>query len=130
MASSNWNTKKFMSEQRQRAIDKLELIGEVVEGQAKQLCPVGDTGYLKGSITHQVNEEELSVRIGTNVEYAPWIEFGTGEFAENGDGRKGGWVYYNALLDQYFFTDGMDPQPFLRPGLTLSESAIKEILNA
>ena len=44
--------------------DKLELVGELVEGAAKELCPV-DLDNLRNSITHQVNKEELSVRIGT-----------------------------------------------------------------
>jgi HK97 gp10 family phage protein len=51
-------------------------IGEFVEGQAKLLAPV-DTGNLRGSITYQVNEENQSVMIGTNTEYAVHQEKGT-----------------------------------------------------
>ena len=63
------------------AIDKalmrgLEKVGLVAEGYAKRLCPV-DTGRLRNSITHQVNDSEKSVYIGTNVEYAPHVELGT-----------------------------------------------------
>lgn len=63
------------------AIDKalmrgLEKVGLVAEGYAKRLCPV-DTGRLRNSITHQINDSEKSVYIGTNVEYAPHVELGT-----------------------------------------------------
>ena len=50
-----------------------------VERAAKRLCPV-DTGRLRSSITRGEVERDgdsLSVDIGTNVEYAPYVEFGT-----------------------------------------------------
>ena len=52
----------------------LEKIGLVAEGYAKKLCPV-DTGRLRNSITHEVDDRD--VFIGTNVEYAPPVEYGT-----------------------------------------------------
>lgn len=54
----------------------LEAIAEAAEGYAVVLCPV-DTSRLKNSITHAVNEAEEQAIIGTNVEYAPYVEFGT-----------------------------------------------------
>lgn len=56
------------------AIPLLEKIGTLVERRAKELCPV-DTGLLRSSITHRVIPEELSVIIGTNIWYAPYVEF-------------------------------------------------------
>lgn len=53
----------------------LEIIGGKAEGYAKRLCPV-DTGRLRNSITHQQYDERTEV-IGTNVEYAPYVELGT-----------------------------------------------------
>lgn len=49
-----------------------------VERRAKQLAPV-DTGRLRSSVTHELgrNGGELAARIGTNVEYAPYLELGT-----------------------------------------------------
>lgn len=60
------------------AIDKaivgaLEAIGQQAEGDAKALTPV-DTGRLRNSITHQVDENAKAVYIGTNVEYAADVE--------------------------------------------------------
>lgn len=54
----------------------LEEVGIVAEGYAKKACPV-DTGRLRNSITHQVRPSEKSVYIGTNVEYAPYVELST-----------------------------------------------------
>ena len=53
----------------------LEIIGGKAEGYAKKLCPV-DTGNLRNSITHARYDENTEV-IGTNVEYAPYVELGT-----------------------------------------------------
>lgn len=52
----------------------LEIIGLLAEGYAKRLCPV-DTSNLRNSITHATREQD--VYIGTNVEYAPYVELGT-----------------------------------------------------
>lgn len=54
----------------------LEEIGLAAEGYAKRACPV-DTGRLRNSITHIVDEGGKCVVIGTNVEYAPYVELGT-----------------------------------------------------
>lgn len=60
-----------------RAIDRaLEEIGLAAEGYAKRACPV-DTGNLRNSITHAVEGSEDAVYVGTNVEYAPYVEMGT-----------------------------------------------------
>ena len=54
----------------------LETCGLVAEGYAKKLAPV-DTGNLRNSITHTVDDGEPAAYIGTNVEYAPYQELGT-----------------------------------------------------
>ena len=52
----------------------LEEIGLVAEGYAKATCPV-DTGRLRNSVTHLLKGYDCF--IGTNVEYAPYVEEGT-----------------------------------------------------
>lgn len=47
-----------------------------IESTAKQLAPV-DTGRLRNSITHDIRDNGHVAVIGTNVEYAPFVEFGT-----------------------------------------------------
>lgn len=123
MAKSYLDEKKLSAFVRKKIAARLEIAGEFVEGAAKLLCPV-DTGNLRQSITHKVDEKDLSVTIGTNVEYAPYVEFGTGEHAENGQGRKGGWN------NGKFFTHGNKPQPFLRPALLNNIPAVRRILGA
>ena len=54
----------------------LEEIGLLAENYAAKKCPV-DTGNLRASITHGVDAGDNAVYIGTNVEYAPYVELGT-----------------------------------------------------
>lgn len=56
----------------------LEMIGMQCEGYAAMICPV-DTGRLRASITHAVEED--TAYVGTNVEYAPYVELGTSKMA-------------------------------------------------
>ena len=51
----------------------LEAIGLTAEGYAKKDTPV-DTGRLRNSISHATDDE--AAYIGTNVEYAPYVELG------------------------------------------------------
>ena len=52
----------------------LTAIGATAETYAKNATPV-DTGRLRNSISHAVDGE--AVYIGSNVEYAPYVELGT-----------------------------------------------------
>ncbi|WCG33977.1 HK97 gp10 family phage protein [Enterococcus dispar] len=101
----------------------------LVQGQAILLAPT-QTARLKGSIDYQVDEGELVGYVGTNVEYAIYIEFGTGEFAENGRGRKGGWVYQEDPSGEWFFTWGQEPQPYLRPAFRQTRKEIESLAKA
>lgn len=57
-----------------RRIQALEGIGAAAERHAKALTPV-DTGRLRTSMSHAAVGD--SAYIGTNVEYGPYVEFGT-----------------------------------------------------
>ena len=67
------NTEKVLQAMEKAIAKALEEIGLSAEGDAKDLCPV-DTGRLRNSITHIVNKNEKAVYIGTNVEYAVYVE--------------------------------------------------------
>lgn len=54
----------------------MESIGMDAASTAQSVCPV-DTGRLKNSISYAVDAQQHEVYIGTNVEYAPYQEFGT-----------------------------------------------------
>lgn len=51
------------------------------------------SGQLKGSWAYKVDAGAMEATVGNPSEYAIWQEMGTGEYALNGDGRKGYWVY-------------------------------------
>lgn len=51
------------------------------------------TGQTAGSFTYKVDNSGYQVTIGSPEENALWEEFGTGEYAVHGDGRKGYWVF-------------------------------------
>ena len=56
----------------------LAKLGVRVTTRAKQLAPV-DTGRLRSSIAMEIGTDngDVVVRVGTNVHYAPYLEFGT-----------------------------------------------------
>lgn len=99
----------------------LEKVGMVAESYAKDKCPV-DTGALRNSITHKVDPGERCVYIGTNMEYGPYVELGTGQYVAGG--RPGSWVYQDAS-GNWHRTSGQPPRPFLKPAAAdhLSEYA-------
>ena len=54
----------------------------------------GDQGVqLRKSYRADVDEGAGVAQIGTPLESGYWEEYGTGEYAVHGDGRKGWWVY-------------------------------------
>ena len=58
----------------------LDAIGATAERYAKKDCPV-DTGRLRNSITYETRTLQKEVYIGSNVEYAPYVELGTSRMA-------------------------------------------------
>lgn len=105
-----------------------ECAGEL-ESQVKRNTRV-DTGKTKNSFRHFVDEEEHSATIGSDSENAIWEEFGTGEYALHGDGRKGGWAYQDAKGD-WHFTHGKKPsRAFWNAYTSLKNKLIKHIQDA
>jgi len=98
----------------------------IVESSAKLLCPVGDTGNLRNSITHEVENNQAA--IGTNVEYAQYVEIGTGIFSSMGNGRQDRWSYQTPD-GEWHSTIGQHPQPYLQPALDINKGKISSILN-
>lgn len=102
----------------------LETAALLVERSAKQKAPK-DTGALRRSITSKV--EGLEGIIYTPLEYAPYIEYGTGLFAE-GNGRKDVPWNYQDDKGNWHSTSGLKPHPFMRPSLDENRQKILEIL--
>lgn len=90
---------------------------------------VVDTGKTKNSWQHRVTgsmmAEEYKAAVGSDYENAIWEEFGTGDYALNGDGRKGGWFYEDAEGVGHF-THGKKPRrPFWKAYSTMKPKLIK-----
>lgn len=66
--------------------------GMQAHGYAVDLAPV-NTGELQNSIAFRVDPDEMAAYIGSNAEYAAYVELGTGKYATQGGGRPGWWVY-------------------------------------
>ena len=100
----------------------------LVEGAAKDKAPK-DTGALRRSITSKVEVTGNSIEgiVFTPLEYAPYVEYGTGLFAENGNGRKTPWVYMDDK-GNYHYTRGQHPQPYMRPALEENKDKIINII--
>ena len=80
MPANKWNIQPAVNKINQDITDKLTLAGEAVRTAAKRIIVdegAVKTGNLLGSIDYEVSDKDKSVRIGTNVVYAPFVELGT-----------------------------------------------------
>ena len=102
----------------------LETAALLVERSAREKAPK-DTGALRRSIRSKV--EGLEGIVYTPLEYAPYIEYGTGLFAE-GNGRKDVPWNYQDDKGNWHSTSGLKPQPFMRPSLDENRQKILDIL--
>ena len=118
------NSREISAEIKAALLRGLEKAGLVAEGYAKKLCPV-DTGNLRNSITHVVDESEPAVIIGTDSEYGAYVELGTGKYADGG--RPTPWVYQDAK-GNWHYTRGNKAQPFLKPALADHAQQYRDIL--
>lgn len=108
-----WRGTTFNSRVKNALVKRLRAAAFVVEGEAKRSMrqrgpstpgtpPGVQTGTLRSSVTTEVNAAELTARVGTNLEYAPYLELGT---------RK------------------MEARPFLQPALEKSRLRIQQIFD-
>lgn len=96
----------------------------LVERSAKQKAPK-DNGELARSITSRVEGGEGVVY--TALEYAPYVEYGTGLFAEEGGRTDVPWCYQDDK-GEWHTTSGQHPQPFMRPALDENREDILRII--
>ena len=96
----------------------------VVEAAAKQKAPKGN-GELRRSITSKVEDAEGVVF--TPLEYAPYVEYGTGLFVENGGRQAVPWSYKDDE-GKWHSTSGMKPHPYMRTALEENREKIIEII--
>lgn len=118
------NSKEVIEALNRALIKGLEECGLAAEGYAKKLAPV-DTGNLRNSISHKVDAAEKVVYIGTNAEYAPYVELGTGKYTEGG--RKDPWVYQDDE-GRWHHTNGQRAQPYLKPAVADHKQTYRNII--
>lgn len=100
----------------------------LVERDAKQNAPK-DTGELRRSITSKVERDGNEVRgvVYTPLEYAPYVEYGTGLFAESGGRQDVPWNYQDDR-GEWHSTSGRKPHPYMRPALDDNREQILRII--
>jgi len=129
------NTKKFeryLKEQNFSTQELLDIRGagaRVIINNQRTLVPKASTATQQSINSHIIEATATRVEdeVGAETLYAPYIEYGTGIYAEAGDGRKGGWRYKDTK-GNWHFTLGMKPQPFIRPSIEGSNG--KEVMSA
>lgn len=105
-------------------IQRLGIACALVERAAKELAPK-DNGELRRSITSKV--EGTQGIVFTTLEYAPYVEFGTGLFAEVAGRKDVPWCYQDDE-GEWHSTSGQKPHPFMRPALNNNRTEILKIL--
>lgn len=101
-AKVKWHGDKLIKEVGLKCFQNIEKACLLVEGDAKRMVAV-DTGRLRASITHEVEKkgDEVMGRVGTNVVYGVFQEYGSSKMAAH---------------------------PFLRPALESNKGKIKRLL--
>ena len=99
----------------------------LVEGEARKNAPKQD-GTLRNSITSRI--EGLSGIVYTPLEYAPYVEYGTGLFSVHpAGGRKNvPWIYQDEKTGEWIATKGQHPHPYMYPALNDNREDILRII--
>ena len=99
-----------------------------IERKAKLAVSV-DTGVLRGSIQPQFFDDGMTADIGTNIEYAPFVEFGrlAGRMpppdALEGWARRHGMAGEEFMIARAIGRFGVKERPFLIPAYESEKSA-------
>ena len=101
------NTIEVIGAIKDAALMFLEESAGELESQAMRNTRV-DTGQTKGAWSHKIEESALQAIVGNPLENAIWEEFGTGEYAVNGNGRKTPWRYQD-VRGNWHTTTGKRP---------------------
>lgn len=100
----------------------------MIQSQAQALAPVDD-GNLRRSIEVRYWNGGLSAEIIVGADYALFVNYGTGVYAQNGDGRKDAWTYYSHKLRRFVTTVGQRPQQFWEPAVEMGSRYFESEMN-
>lgn len=111
------NTDAIIKATDEAIYDALKTIGDKAADYAAALAPV-DTSNLKNSMDSEVDISEKAVYVGTEVEYAPYVEFGHHQEV----GR------YVPAIGARLVKEFVPAQPFLKPAIQNHLDEYKNIL--
>ena len=99
-----------------------------VQGAVKSLTPV-DTGNLSNKIFTQ-HTAPFEWEVNTNVEYAVYVEFGTGKLGDPSvpHTSKDSWTYYSDKLQRFVTTRGQPAQHMFVKGFSTMHKTVTEIV--
>lgn len=128
------NRGAFLAALKEAKKDALEIIGQKAETYAKGLAPTRD-GALRNSIAHTTEGDKVIV--GSNAQYAPYVELGTGNLfepppewleyqAQRGRGFSS-WIYFDPRDGKFHLGLPQEPRPYIRPAIEEHREEYKEI---
>lgn len=114
-------------------------IGDLIDGHASLLCPVGEYdmggyagsgkvgGNLRVNLGFRIDKKKKFVRNGNDADYAIYVEKGTGKFSDESKAKKIPWRFKDDM-GVWHTTYGMKAQPFLTPAAEENRAKIFEIV--
>ncbi len=103
--------------------------GVLIDGMKQRAAR--DSGEMAESVKQHIVKSDLSGvedDIGPEVSYAIYQEYGTGIYAENGNGRQTPWVY-RRKDGKFITTRGNRPHPFVRPAAREDKDKVIEAID-
>lgn len=99
-----------------------------MQGAVKMLTPV-DTGNLRNKIFLD-HSQMMVYNVETNVEYAAFVEFGTGKLGDPAvpHTSKDYWTYYSDALKHFVTTHGQEPAHMFTQGFTTMYKKVVDIV--
>lgn len=116
----------------QDMVKNMDIACLTIERDAKKKCSV-DMGTLRASITHDVafGTDMITGSVFSNLDYAPYLEKGTGAYAVDGNGRPTSWNWGNKGSKKWPGRRGWQgsrPHPFLEPARDANKDKVAQIL--
>ena len=99
-----------------------------IQGAVKLLTPV-DTGNLRNKI-FLAHEKMMEYAVTTNVEYAVFVEYGTGKLGDPSvpHTSKDHWTYYSDKLQKFITTHGQKPVHMFTKGFSSAHKTAFDIV--
>ena len=99
--------------------DVIEQTLDFLKEELKKRIPV-DTGELLQSVEVTLDADRLGGKLLINNQYAIYVNYGTGIYAEGPGGSRAKripWVYFNDRLGRFIWTHGQRAQFFWEPSV-------------